>query len=78
MVVAVVLVTVWSKRKAICVANVGTQTDNVDVIKEVWVSGAGEKFHVSKSCYGLRHAMRVFRKAACECCVKVYCAGNGR
>ena len=39
--VAVVLVTMWSKRKAVCVAHIGTQTENVDVIDEVWVSGAG-------------------------------------
>ena len=78
MVVAVVLVMMWSKRKAVCVAHVGTQTDSVDVIKEVWVNGAGEKFHVLKSCYGLRHAVRVYKKAACECCVKVCYAGNGQ
>ena len=75
---AVVVVTVWLKRKAVCVAHVQTQTECVDVIKDVSVSGAGEKFHVSKSCHGLRHAVRVCRKAACECCVKVCCAGNGR
>ena len=69
---AVVLVTMWSKRKAVCVAHVETQTESVDV------SGVGEKFHVSKSCNGLRYAVRVYRKAACECFVKVYCAGNGR
>ena len=70
---AVVLVTAWSKRKAVCVAHVETQTESEDVIKEVWVSGAGEKFQVSKSCYGLRHAARVHRKAACECCVGLMC-----
>ena len=68
---ALVLVTMRSKRQDVCVAHVEIQTVSVHVIKEVWVSGAGEKFHVSKSCYGLRHAVRVYRKAACECCAKM-------
>ena len=34
---AVVLVTVWSKRNAVCVAHVETQTESVDMISKVWV-----------------------------------------
>ena len=50
----------------------------VGVIGHVWVSAAEEKFHLSRSCYGLRHTVRFFRKTACECCVKGQCGGNGR
>ena len=47
-------------------------------IGDVWVSGAGEMFHVSRSWYELSHAVRVYRKTAFECCVKDHCAGNGQ
>ena len=73
MTATIILVTAWLKRRGVHVVHAETQTDSVYEIRDVLVSGAGEKFHVSR----LRHAVRVW-KAECECCVKVFCAGNDR
>ena len=83
----IILVTAWH---ATCAEN-QTDTENqlndgsvkyetqstAGGIGDVWVSGAGEMFYVSRSCNELSHAVRVHRKTACECSVKDHCAGNG-
>ena len=74
MTATIILVTAWLKRRGVHVVHTETQTESEYEIRDVLVSGAGEKFHVSR----LRHAVRVYRKAACECCVKVFRAGNDR
>ncbi len=54
----------------------GPQTDrprspsppSLESISEVWVSGAGERFHLRESCRGLERAHQVYRKTRCKVC----------
>ncbi len=56
--------------------NQETQTDRpapsppppFEDISEIWVSGAGERFHFNRDCYGLRAARQRLSKTRCKLC----------
>ena len=90
----IILVTAWLQRRNVHVMHAETQTETESEINDefgenetqkstefigvVWVSGAGDKFHTLRSCHGQRHAVRIYKKTARECCVGDLRAGSGR
>ena len=82
MTAVVILITAWLSGRKVCVGKGETQIETEDetddeiakketqseaeVIGNVWISGASGKFHASRACYGLKYAVRVYKKTTCQ------------